>query len=143
MAVASTKAVSSFTKRQHKHPYGYLSLCDFHLRKPLVGRAVAQAVSRWLPTAATRVRIRVACGVCGGQSGTGAGFLRVLLFPPLIFIPPISPQSPSPITRGWYNRPVVAAIPKVPPHKLKKKKVVSLTRRPHFTPRKIRGSHFC
>jgi hypothetical protein len=39
-----------------------------------------------------------------------------------IFIPPISPQSPSPIIRGWYNRPVVAAVPKVPPHKLKKKK---------------------
>jgi ribosomal protein S14 len=39
------------------------------------GRAVAQAVSRWLPTAAARVRIRAACGVCGGQSGTGAGFL--------------------------------------------------------------------
>jgi hypothetical protein len=56
-----------------------------------VGRAVAQAVSRWLPTAA-RVRVRAACGVCGGQSGTGAGFLRVLLFP-LPIIPPISPSS--------------------------------------------------
>jgi hypothetical protein len=39
------------------------------------GRAVAQAVSRWLPTAAARVRVRAACGVCGGQSGTGAGLL--------------------------------------------------------------------
>jgi hypothetical protein len=29
---------------------------------------------------------------------------------------------PSPIIRGWYNRPVVAAVPIVPPHKLKKKK---------------------
>jgi hypothetical protein len=29
-----------------------------------------------------------------------------------IFIPPISPQSSSPIIRGWYNRPVVAAVPK-------------------------------
>jgi hypothetical protein len=53
------------------------------------GRAVAQAVSRWLPTAAARVRIRAACGVCGGQSGTGAGLLRVLRFP-LPIIPPIS-----------------------------------------------------
>jgi hypothetical protein len=33
------------------------------------------------PTAAARVRVRAACGVCGGQSGTGAGFLRVLQFP--------------------------------------------------------------
>jgi hypothetical protein len=57
------------------------------------GRAVAQAVSRWLPTAAARVRFRTACGVCGGQSGTGAGFLRVLRFPLPIIIPPISPSS--------------------------------------------------
>jgi hypothetical protein len=35
----------------------------------------AQAVSRWLYTAAAWVRVRAACGVCGGQSGTGAGFL--------------------------------------------------------------------
>jgi hypothetical protein len=39
------------------------------------GRTVAQAVSRWLPTPATRIRVRAACGVCGGQSGPGAGFL--------------------------------------------------------------------
>jgi hypothetical protein len=45
----------------------------------------------------------------------------VLRFPLPIFIPPISPQSPSPIIRGWYNRPVVAAVPKAPPHQLKKK----------------------
>jgi hypothetical protein len=45
------------------------------------GRAIAQAVSRWLPTAAARVRFRVwSSGNCGGQSGAGAGFLRVLRF---------------------------------------------------------------
>jgi hypothetical protein len=47
----------------------------------------------WLPTAAARVRVRAACGVCGGQSGTGAGFLRVLRFPLPIIIPPISTSS--------------------------------------------------
>jgi hypothetical protein len=52
----------------------------------------SSAVRRWLPTAAARVRVRAACGVCGGHSGTGAGFLRVLRFP-LPIIPPISPLS--------------------------------------------------
>jgi hypothetical protein len=76
------------------------------------GRAIAQAVSRWLSSAAARVRARVwSCGICGGQSGTGAGCLRVLRFPLPIFIPPIAPHSPSSIIRGWYNRSVVAAVP--------------------------------
>jgi hypothetical protein len=52
------------------------------------GRAIAQAVSHWLPTAAARVRSRVwSSGICGGQIGAGAGSLRVLRFPLPIFIP--------------------------------------------------------
>jgi hypothetical protein len=75
------------------------------------GRALAQAVSRRLPTAAARIRARVwSSGICGEQSGAGAGFLRVLRFPLPIFIPPIAPQSPSPIIWGWYNWPEVAAV---------------------------------
>jgi hypothetical protein len=64
----------------------------------LAGRAIAQAVSRWLPTAAARVRSRVwSSGICGGQSGAGVGFLRVLRFSLPIFIPPNnSPSSQSP-----------------------------------------------
>jgi hypothetical protein len=85
-----------------------------------LGRAIAQAVSRRLPTAAARVRARVRSrGNCGGQSGTGAGFLRVLRFPQSIFILPIAVQSPSSIIWGWYSRPVVAAVPSgltVSPH---------------------------
>jgi hypothetical protein len=65
---------------------------------PASGRAIAQAVSRWLPTTAARVRARVrSCGIYGGQSGIRAVFLRVLRFPLPIFIPPIAPQSPSSI----------------------------------------------
>jgi hypothetical protein len=76
-----------------------------------LGRTVAQAVRRWLPTAAARVRVRPACGVCGGQSGTGAGFLRVLQLP-LPIIPPISlsSQSPGAGTIGL----LVAAVPSGP-----------------------------
>jgi hypothetical protein len=48
----------------------------------LPGQAIAQAVSRRLPTAAARFRDQVkSYGIYGGQSGAGAGFLRVLLFP--------------------------------------------------------------
>jgi hypothetical protein len=60
------------------------------------------------------------------KSGAGAGFLRVLLFPLSICIPQISPQSPSSIIRCWYNRPVVAAVSKVPQHKLKTKNNASV-----------------
>jgi hypothetical protein len=70
------------------------------------GRTIAQAVSCRLPTAADRVRARVrSCGICSGQSGTGAGFLRILRFPLPILIPSIAPLSPSSIIRGWYSRP--------------------------------------
>jgi hypothetical protein len=60
----------------------------------LKGLAIAQAVSPWFPTAEGRARARVwSSGICDGQSGAGAGFLRVLRFPLPIFIPPNSPSS--------------------------------------------------
>jgi hypothetical protein len=61
--------------------------------------AVAQAISRWLPTTATRVRVRAACLVCGRQTGTGTGTS-------------VSPANHSTkfsiliITRGLHNRPI-------------------------------------
>jgi hypothetical protein len=69
------------------------------------GRAIAQAVSRRLPTAAARGRAQGrSCGICGEQSGTGAGFLQVLRFPLPILIPPNATSSS--VIRGWYNMPV-------------------------------------
>jgi hypothetical protein len=70
----------------------------------LAGCVIAQAVSRRIPTEAARVRVSVkSCGICGGQSGAAAGFLRVLRFSLPILIPPISPHLSS-IIRAWYNR---------------------------------------
>jgi hypothetical protein len=58
-----------------------------------LGRAIAQAVSGRIPTATARVRAQVrSCGIRGGQSGAGAGFLRVLRFHLPIFIPPNTPS---------------------------------------------------
>jgi hypothetical protein len=79
-----------------------IQICNTYIYTDL-GRAMAQSVSRPLSTAAARAQVR-SCWICGGQSGTGAGFLRVLRFPLPIFIPPTAPHSSS-ITRGGYNRP--------------------------------------
>jgi hypothetical protein len=54
---------------------------------------VAQAVSCRLPTAAARVPAQVkSCGICGGQSGTAVGFLRVHWFPLPILIAQTAPH---------------------------------------------------
>jgi hypothetical protein len=46
------------------------------------GRAIAQAISRRLSTATARVRSGIKlCGICGGESGTGVSFIRVLVSP--------------------------------------------------------------
>jgi hypothetical protein len=68
-----------------------LNITYFKIR--CIRRAKAQAASCWLPTAAAWVRFRFrSCGICGEQSGTGSGFLRVLWFP-LLIIPLIAPHS--------------------------------------------------
>jgi hypothetical protein len=76
------------------------------------GHVIAQAVSLRLPTSAAWVSALVrSCGICGGRSGSAAGFLPVRRFCLPMFIPPIAPQSPSSIIWGWDNRPVVATVP--------------------------------
>jgi hypothetical protein len=100
-----TYCVTWAPSRCHRHSScsDKVTSCDIGL---IHGRAVAQAVSRRLPTAVARVRAQVmSWGICGGQSGTEAGFLRVFRFPLPIIIPPTAPHSSS-IIRGWYNRPV-------------------------------------
>jgi hypothetical protein len=89
------------------------------------GRAIAQAASRWLPTAAARVRARVwSSGICGGQNW------RWGRFSPSSSVSPANLHSTncSTITLiyhlGLYNRPEVAAIPgDVSPTPQKKKRL--------------------
>jgi hypothetical protein len=70
-----------------------------HTSMIAIDRAIAQAISRWLSNAAARVRAQVrSSAICGGQSGGGADFSRVLRFPLSIFIPPNSPSMQSPGT---------------------------------------------
>jgi hypothetical protein len=72
----------------------------------VTSRTIVQRDRLRVPTAAARFRAWVRpCGICGGQRGTRAGFLRVLRFPLQILIPPTAPH-PSSIVRGWYYRPV-------------------------------------
>jgi hypothetical protein len=60
------------------------------------GRAIAQAVSQWLPAMVARFRARVwSSGIRGGQSGAGASFFSVLRFPLPIFNLPNYPSSQS------------------------------------------------
>jgi hypothetical protein len=58
-----------------------------------VSMTIHLRIIRRHPTAAARIRAQVgSCEICGGQSGTGAGFLRVLQFPLPILIPPTAPH---------------------------------------------------
>jgi hypothetical protein len=73
---------------------------------------MAQAVSRWLPAAAARVRVRVlSSGICVEQSGTVAGFLRTSVSPANLHSTKFSILI---MNRGWYNKPVVADVPSGP-----------------------------
>jgi hypothetical protein len=71
------------------------------------GRAIAQAVSRWLPNVAVRgSRPGRHVGFCGGQSGAEAGFLRVLRFPlPNSFHQLLQKIIFNIINQDMYNRP--------------------------------------
>jgi hypothetical protein len=75
---------------------------------------IAQAVSRRFPIAADRVQSQVRSSrICGGQSGTGAGFLRVLRFRLPNLIPPTAPHSSSSVIGAGTIGQLVADVPSV------------------------------
>jgi hypothetical protein len=79
-------------------------LCQRYL--DVQGRAAGHAVSRWVPTAAARVRARVnSCWFCGGQSGTDTAFILILRFP-LPLLHSTNCSTIITIIYGWYNRPI-------------------------------------
>jgi hypothetical protein len=54
---------------------GSQSITQLRAVTDVLGRAMAQAVSRRPLTADAQIQSRVSpCGICGGQSGTGTGF---------------------------------------------------------------------
>jgi hypothetical protein len=82
-------------------------------------------VSRRLLTAVARLRSQVmSCWICGGENSSGTGFLRILLFPLPILIPPNARYSLSSGTGTVVQ--LVADVPSglgvTPPHEIKKKK---------------------
>jgi hypothetical protein len=88
-------------------PYrGHITRTRCHYKKILTlgSRAVAQAVSRWLPIAEARVRVRAACGVLWWTKRHWGRF------PPSTSVSPRNHHSINfsiiIITRGWHNRPI-------------------------------------
>jgi hypothetical protein len=90
------------------------------------GRPIAQAVSRWLPTAAARVRAQVrSCGICGGQKALGQVFCGYFGFPcqfsfhRLLHTRHLSSGAG---TRGQLVADVPSGLSLTPPQETKKKK---------------------
>jgi hypothetical protein len=57
-----------------------------------ISSAMVKSIYEYIPSYLFNARVW-SSGICGGQSGTGAGFVRVLRFPLPIFIPSNSPSS--------------------------------------------------
>jgi hypothetical protein len=85
-----------------------------------VGRAIVQAVSRWLPTAAVRGSSPslVMWDFVVDKVALGHVFSEYLGFPCQSSFHQLLQKSSSSIIWGLYNRPEVAAVPRdlVPPH---------------------------
>jgi hypothetical protein len=93
--------------RSHRQNYSFGDPPNMVLPRYYLRPCRSSAVRRWLLTAAARVRVRAACGVCGGQSGTGGRFS------PSTSVSTANHSTEFSIiiiTRCWHNRPSVAAV---------------------------------
>jgi hypothetical protein len=64
------------------HKFTFVQQQEAEGVKKTTDRTVAQVLSRCLPIAAAQFRAQVSSrGICGGQSGTGAGFSEYFGFP--------------------------------------------------------------
>jgi hypothetical protein len=99
--------------KEFKKKINQILHCSHSFQSKKQGRAIAQTFSLSLPTAAARVQAR---GFVVDKVALGQVFSEYFNFPCQSSFHQISPQSSSPIIRGWYNRPVVAAVPKAPQH---------------------------
>jgi hypothetical protein len=110
----------------------FLSYCELSPRLKYVavstshGRAIAQAVNRRLPTAAARVKTRVwSCGILWWTKWLWGKFSpRTSVFPANLHSICFSTIFFT-ITRGWHNKPRVAAVPIA--SQTKSKKVQAIT----------------
>jgi hypothetical protein len=69
------------------------------------GRAMAQAVNRWLPASTARIRVQAtSCGICGWQVALGQVCSEYIGFS----ANHSTDSSTLIIIQGWSNRPVVA-----------------------------------
>jgi hypothetical protein len=90
-----------------------------------LGLAVAQAGSRLIPTAATRVRAQArSCGICGGHSGYVAGSLQVIRFHLPSVLHPTSPSGAGAI--GYFMASVILDWASLHPKKQKKQNKLAL-----------------
>jgi hypothetical protein len=91
---------------------------------PREGRCgTVPVASRWLPTAAVRVRFQIVpCGICGGHEYAEAGFLRVLFSAPITL--PTAPHSSLSISLDWRSGRRIKWTVSLHPTKLKEKRYV-------------------
>jgi hypothetical protein len=77
-------ALSKLLSKYHYCVNAYLMSIEFFATQNVhtFRHVVTQTIGHWLVTAAAWFQSHVSsCGICGGQSGTGPGFLEVLQSP--------------------------------------------------------------